>query len=82
MKDVRIAVLDSKGCAIAEQGITGTLSKPSLKMDEATVETLSNVAFLLLSKSKSSQKNNPLVRDENCTIFYEGIVKHPENKTN
>lgn len=82
LKDVRIALLDSRGCAIAEQGITGTLSKPSLKIDESTVQTLSNVAFLLLSKSKSSQKNNPLVRDENCTIFYEGIVKHPENKTN
>ena len=77
--DVKVAILDAKGCASFEQTFVGTLKKPALKIDEATVNAIANAALSLLGKSKKQAVEQPK-SDENCTPFYEGTVKHPEIK--
>ncbi|WP_263833707.1 AsmA family protein [Sulfurospirillum oryzae] len=74
--DVKVALLDEKGCASVEQKFSGTLAKPSLKMDEATVTTLSNVVLSFTTKSKSTHTPSKQ-NDENCPVFYDGVIKHP-----
>jgi len=77
--DVQAALLNAKGCATLQQTISGTFTKPQLKMDESTVKTLTNVALSFLVKAK---KISPLVNvpsnDENCTTFYSGVVAPPQ----
>ena len=77
--DVKVALLDTKGCARFEQTIVGTFQKPKLKVDETTINTIANAALSLLGKSKKTQPEE-LKKDENCVPFYEGVVKHPEMK--
>lgn len=77
--DVKVAILDGKGCASFEQTMTGTFKKPALKVDETTINTIANAALSLLGKSKKTTQEQPKI-DENCTPFYEGLVKHPETK--
>lgn len=72
--DFKTALLDSKGCATFEQKISGSFTKPSVKVDDALVKSLSNVVLSFSSKSKTVSKQN----DENCTVFYEGVIKHPQ----
>lgn len=74
--DVKTALLDEKGCATFEQKFSGSFAKPSVKIDDATVTALTNVALSFTTKSKAVQ-NNVKKQDDNCTAFYEGIVKHP-----
>lgn len=77
--DVKVALLDTKGCARFEQTIVGTFQKPKLKVDETTINTIANAALSLLGKSKNTQQEEAK-RDENCVPFYEGTIKHPEMK--
>lgn len=77
--DVKIALLDAKGCARFEQTIVGKFQKPKLKMDEAAINSMAQAALSLLGKSKKTAIEEPKV-DENCLPFYEGMVKHPEIK--
>jgi len=77
--DLKVAILDTKGCASFEQTIVGTFKKPALKVDEATINTIANAALSLLGKSKKTTQEQPKT-DENCAPFYEGLVKHPEIK--
>lgn len=77
--DVKVAILDAKGCSSFEQTIIGTFKKPALKVDETTINTIANAAISLLGKSKKTTNEQPKA-DENCTPFYEGLVKHPEMK--
>lgn len=75
--EVKVALLDSKGCAAFEETIQGTFKKPKLKIDASTLQTLAESAFSLLGKSKkSSQFLNK--KEETCTPFYEGDIKHPK----
>jgi len=77
--DVQAALLNGKGCATIQQTISGTFTQPKLKMDESTVKTLTNVALSFLVKAK---KIAPVVvapsTDENCTVFYTGVVAPPQ----
>lgn len=73
--DVKTALLDPKGCAVFEQKFSGTFSKPSLKMEDSAITTLSNVVFSFSTKSKNIQ-NHPKTEDENCTVFYDGVIKY------
>ena len=74
--DFRVAILDALGCASFEQNIQGTISQPILKLDDVALSITKNLVSSLGIKPKSSAKK---VRsdDENCTLFYEGSVKHP-----
>lgn len=74
--DVKVALVDTKGCSIFEQTIVGTFDKPALKLDEKSFNAITNVALSLLGKSKKVQIP-PKMPEENCTPFYEGVVKHP-----
>ncbi|ACZ12760.1 AsmA family protein [Sulfurospirillum deleyianum] len=79
-QEMKVALLNAKGCATLTQTIEGTFQKPVFNVNETVLNTLSQVAFSLLNKSKSSNKtvDSPQVEtDENCTVFYEGVVKHP-----
>lgn len=75
--DFKTALLDSKGCALVEQKFNGTLAKPSLKVDDSTITALSNVVLSFSTKPKIVQ-NILKKSDENCTVFYEGVIKHPQ----
>ncbi len=76
--DVQAALLNAKGCATVQQKISGTFAKPNVKMDESTATTLANVALSFLVKpKKTAPAQTEQVNDENCTVFYEGVVAHP-----
>jgi AsmA protein len=72
--DMKAALLNAKGCSVVEQKVSGTFERPKVKMDEATVTTLTNVALSFLTKPHKSANES---QDENCTVFYEGVVAHP-----
>jgi len=74
--DLKAALLDERGCATFEQKMSGSFAKPSVKIDEASITALSNVVLSLSTKSKTAPIT-PKKHDENCTAFYEGVVKHP-----
>lgn len=69
---VKIGLLDAGGCSVFDQTIVGTFSKPTVKVDEKVIKALVS----LLDKSKQIPQNEKLP-PENCTPFYEGVVKHP-----
>lgn len=73
--DIKTALLDSKGCATFQQKMSGSFAKPSLKVDDASITALSNVVFSFSTKPKSAP--SVVKNDDNCTVFYEGVVKHP-----
>ncbi|WP_041960166.1 AsmA family protein [Sulfurospirillum arsenophilum] len=76
--NVKTALLNPKGCATLEQKFSGTFLNPSLKVDDSTITTLSNVVLSFSTKSKAIVPNTPKQNDENCTVFYEGVIKHPQ----
>ncbi len=71
--DLGIALLDAKGCPTFEQKTSGSFAKPSIKVDGTAINSLSNVMLSFSTKPKTLSKHN----DENCTVFYEGIIKQP-----
>ena len=75
--DVKTALLNPQGCATFEQKFSGTFAKPSVKLDEAAVTTLTNVVLSFSTKSKTAHIT-PKQSDENCTVFYDGVVKNPQ----
>jgi len=77
--DVKLAILDAKGCASFEQTLVGSFKKPALKVDETTINTIANVALSLFGKTKKVVAETPK-ETVNCIPFYEGVVKHPEIK--
>lgn len=72
--DVKAALLDKKGCSTFEQTIIGTFSKPSIQIDETNVKALSSMALSVLKKNKTEEPKQTK-QDDNCTPFYEGVVK-------
>lgn len=75
--DVKAALLDTKGCAVVEQKFSGTYAKPAVKLDESAVKTLKDVVLSFTTKSKITH-TTPKQNDENCTVFYDGVIKQPE----
>jgi len=71
--DLGIALLDAKGCPTFEQKTSGSFAKPSIKVDGTAITSLNNVMLSFSTKPKTVSKHN----DDNCTIFYEGVIKHP-----
>lgn len=72
---VSFGVLDEKGCTKYEQTIQGSFSKPKIKVDEATVNTVVNMASSLLGKV--SDMGAVKKKQEDCKVFYSGVVEHP-----
>jgi|GEM_PF-621375 len=77
LMDVKAALLDTKGCAVVEQKFSGTYAKPSVKLDATAVATLKDVVLSFTTKSKITH-TQPKQNDENCTVFYDGVIKQPE----
>ena len=82
LKGVKIAILDKKGCASYSQGVSGSLSNPNAKsltskdgVSQEQVEEVVNMvsSFFGKKKKKKEVKNS----NENCKVFYTGVVKHP-----
>lgn len=71
--DLGIALLDAKGCPTFEQKTSGSFAKPSIKVDGTAITTLNNVMLSFSTKPKTISKQS----DENCTVFYEGVIKQP-----
>ena len=77
LRNVKIAILDKKGCASYSQSITGSISNPKTdepkKRKKITVEKVKKVVGMLstlFGKKKSKAKKNTA-----CKIFYNGVVK-------
>jgi AsmA protein len=81
MKGVTVAILDKKGCASYSQGIEGTLSNPkgiSLATSEVSVEKVQEVVSMITSFLGKSKKKEPIKNtNEECKVFYNGVIKHP-----
>jgi len=79
MQGVKVAILDKKGCATFSQGIEGTLSKPigkSTTTSNVSVEQVEEVVNMVSSLFGKKKKEEPKKKsNEQCEIFYEGIVK-------
>ena len=75
--DFKAALLDSKGCATFQQKMSGSFAKPSVKVDDATITALSNVVLSFSTKSKAPTPSAAKQQDENCTVVYDGVIKHP-----
>ncbi|MDD3343743.1 MAG: AsmA family protein [Sulfurospirillaceae bacterium] len=75
--DVKVALLDAKGCSTFEQTLTGTFSKPMVKLDAVSVKTLATVALSLVKNPKNDEPVQVQVPNDNCVPFYEGVVKQP-----
>lgn len=52
--NVKTALLNPKGCATFEQKFSGTFVNPSLKVDDSTITTLSNVVLSFSTKTKNN----------------------------
>lgn len=77
--DVKIGLLDAKGCSTFEQTFIGTFTNPMIKMDEKAITAIINVAALHLGKGKVIKTlPTPPAPVKNCIPFYEGSIKHPQ----
>lgn len=70
-KQVTVAILDGKGCAILSQPINGPFGKPRLGT-VSMLKTLVGPALGVLSKTKS------VILFEQCKPFYAGSLPHPD----
>jgi AsmA protein len=82
LKGVTVAILDKKGCASYSQKISGSLSDPKGKSltskDEVSQEEIQEVVNMVSSFfGKKKEKKAEKKSNENCKVFYTGIVKHP-----
>jgi AsmA protein len=73
--DVKVGILDAKNCAKYSQSIEGTFTKPKVKIDEGTLNTVINMATSLFSKSKKLAGFTN--ENQECEVFYRGVVKQP-----
>lgn len=77
--DVKVALVNPKGCATFEQVISGDFKKPIVKIEELlpNAQLPETVPSPNVTKKRYSSE---LKLDENCTPLYEGLLKHPEMK--
>ena len=73
---VKLGIMDANNCAKYSQTIEGTFTKPSIKVDESMIDTVTNMATSLFGKISGvvapAKKEN-----KKCTVFYDGVVKQP-----
>lgn len=75
--NVKVALLDIKGCATFEQTILGTFSKPIVKLDKVLTKAITAVALDVPKKPKSDEPVQAQLPENSCVPFYEGVVKQP-----
>lgn len=79
LQGVKVAILDDKGCATFSQGIEGTLSSPkgkSIASSKVSVEQIEEVVNMVSSFFGKKKKTEPkVVKEEKCTVIYNGVVK-------
>ncbi|MDT8370003.1 MAG: AsmA family protein [Longimicrobiales bacterium] len=68
--DMRVAVIDSDGCAVVEQKITGPFREPEIEQPNFLVAA----AGPLLDLVKSGVQK---VTGSDCEVFYTGSIAHP-----
>jgi AsmA protein len=74
-KDVSVGVLEANGCAKYSQTITGTFTKPSIKVDQAAVSQVTNLVGSVFKQAKGLL---PGTKKQECSEpFYQGAVAHP-----
>ena len=65
-----MALLDDKGCAKFEQGISGPFGSPSV----GTVSAVESLAGPFLSLYRKAKR---FVQGDKCEVFYDGSVQQP-----
>lgn len=67
---IRVALIDSAGCAVAEQKIGGTFQNPVAEQPNV-LKTLTGPVRELLSQGRK------VIAGDDCEIFYAGTVPPP-----
>jgi hypothetical protein len=65
--DLKVAILDKKGCSLIEQTLKGSLDDP----EQSKIGIIST----LLGPVRNLLQEAELM---NCEVLYEGVVPHPE----
>lgn len=68
--DMRVAVVDSEGCPIVEQRITGPFREPEVEQPNFLV-TVAGPLLDLVDRGVRA------ITDEDCEAFYTGSIQHP-----
>ncbi len=69
-EDLRVAILDAKGCAIYSQRINGDFNKPRIDKPSAIHSLIGPIISL-------AKKPIEMLDWDKCEIFYRGSLKHP-----
>lgn len=69
-KDLRVAVVDSEGCAVVEQQITGPFHEPEIERPNVLVAVTGPMLDLV-------ERGVQAITNEECETFYAGSVEHP-----
>lgn len=69
-KDLRVAVIDSEGCAVVEQQITGPFQEPEIERPNVLVAVTGPMLDLV-------ERGVRAITNEECETFYAGSVAHP-----
>lgn len=69
-EEFRVAVVDSRGCAVVEQGIEGTFANPRVERPGVVASVVAPVVNLF-------KQGIEKVSDRDCAVFYDGAVAHP-----
>jgi AsmA protein len=69
-KNLRVAVIDSEGCAVVEQQVTGPFHEPEIERPNVIVAVTGPMLDLI-------ERGVQAITDEECETFYAGSVEHP-----
>lgn len=69
-EDLKVAVVDSDGCAIVEQRITGPFDEPEVDQPNFLITVVGPLLDLI-------ERGVQTITDNDCEVFYTGSVSHP-----
>ncbi|MEP1214041.1 MAG: AsmA-like C-terminal region-containing protein [Marinobacter sp.] len=69
-QNLRVAVVDSEGCAVVEQQITGPFHEPEIERPNVLVTVTGPMLDLV-------ERGVQAITNEECETFYAGAVEHP-----
>lgn len=70
-EDLRVAVIDSDGCAVVEQRITGPFHEPEIERPNFLVAVTGPMLDVI-------KRGVQAITDADCEIFYAGSISHPQ----
>ncbi len=73
-ENVRVAVLNKKGCATIVQKIGGSFSSPKVEVGKSVIKSIAGKISSLFNKL---EKAVGIKKATKCKIFYNGVVKQP-----